>query len=112
FGGTFDKKLARGAVRGENFSVDEINYLTNKISKRTRKFLTSGGKEYVPDGEPGRHSPFATQFIRVLKEIGGSQRRVLSLVEFPPYFLTLSTQPYFGSFGADDPQSDFIFIAK
>lgn len=64
------------------------------------------------DGEQGHHSPFATQLIKALKEIGGNSKRVLSLVELPPYFLNLSTQPYFGSFGTDDPQSDFVFIAK
>jgi len=112
FGGTFDKKLARGTSRGESLNQDDKNYLINKITKRTRKYLTSGGKQYVPDGEPGKHSPFATQFIRALREIGGGKGRILSLIELRPYFLNLTTEPYFGGFGTDDSQSDFIFIAK
>jgi len=112
FGGTFDKKLAK--ARGTE-AMDEVidqQYLVKKLTKRTRKFLTSGSKEYVPDGMPGHHSPFATQFIRALKEIGGGTGRVLSLIELNPYFLRLPTEPYFGSFGTDDVQSDFVFVAK
>jgi Caspase domain len=114
FGGTFDKKLAKETNRGPGSEMSESdkNYLINKISKRTRKVLTSGGKEYVPDGTPGMHSPFATQFIKALKEIGGSKGRILSLPLIHPYFLNLTTQPYFNGFGSDDPQSDFVFVAK
>ncbi len=92
--------------------VIDQQYLVKKLTKRTRKFLTSGSKEYVPDGMPGHHSPFATQFIKALKEIGGGTGRVLSLIELNPYFLRLPTEPYFGSFGTDDMQSDFVFVAK
>jgi hypothetical protein len=112
FGGTFDKKLAK--ARGTE-AMDEAmdkQYLIKKLSKKTRKFLTSGSKEYVPDGAPGHHSPFATQFIKALREIGGGTGRVLSLIELNAYFLRLPTEPYFGSFGGDDPQSDFVFVAK
>lgn len=114
FGGTFDKKLARETNRGpgNEMSESDKNYLINKISKRTRKVLTSGGKEYVPDGTPGMHSPFAAQFIKALKEIGGSKGRILSLPLIHPFFLDLTTQPYFNGFGTDDPQSDFVFVAK
>ena len=112
FGGTFDKKLAKGGSRGQTLNEADRNFLINKISKRTRKVLTSGGKQYVPDGEPGKHSPFATQFIRALRELGGGEGRVLSLIELQTYFLSLTTEPYFNGFGSDDPQSDFVFIAK
>ena len=30
---------------------------------KTRRFLTSGGLEYVSDGTPGNHSPFANKFL-------------------------------------------------
>jgi hypothetical protein len=112
FGGTFDKKLAK--ARGTEAMDEAIDqqYLVKKLTKRTRKFLTSGSKEYVPDGQPGHHSPFATQFIKALREIGGGTGRVLSLIELNPYFLRLPTEPYFGSFGNDDAQSDFVFVAR
>jgi hypothetical protein len=54
FGGTLDPLLAKAR------SVDpgnggDIDFLIRKLSKRTRKFLTSGSKEYVPDGKTGSH---------------------------------------------------------
>jgi hypothetical protein len=112
FGGTFDQALAK--VRGEqdDENIDK-EFLIKKLTKRTRKFLTSGSKEYVPDGQPGRHSPFAEKFILALREKGGGTGRILSLVELRTYFLKLSTEPRFGSFGTrDDPASDFVFVAK
>jgi hypothetical protein len=112
FGGTFDKKLAKARGAEDMDETIDKQYLVKKLNKRTRKFLTSGSKEYVPDGTPGKNSPFATQFILALKEIGGGKGRVLSLLELQPYFLRLSTEPYFGSFGHDDAQSDFVFVAK
>lgn len=111
FGGTFDRKIASGN-RGETLTMMDKNFIITRFSKRTRKFLTSGGKEYVPDGQPGHHSPFAAQFIKALREIGGSTNRILSLDQLYPYFLNIPSQAYHGSFGADDPQSDFMFIAK
>ncbi|HZY81944.1 MAG TPA: caspase family protein [Cyclobacteriaceae bacterium] len=113
FGGTFDPVLVKNA-RGTE-ALDEAadkQYLVRKLTKRTRKYLTSGSKEYVPDGTPGKHSPFAEKFILALKEIGGGTGRVLSLIELHPYFLRLSTEPRFGSFGNDDSASDFVFVAK
>ncbi len=112
FGGTFDKKLAK--ARGTEAMDEAIDkqYLVKKLSKRTRKFLTSGSKEYVPDGAPGHNSPFATQFIKALREIGGGAGRVMTLMELNTYFLRLPTEPYYGSYGNDDPQSDFVFVAK
>ncbi len=112
FGGTFDPVLAK-ARAGE--AVDEsadVQYLVKKLTKRTRKYLTSGSKEYVSDGIVGKHSPFAEKFILGLKEIGGGTGRILSLLELRTYFLKLSTEPRFGSFGDDDPASDFVFVAK
>lgn len=112
FGGTFDKKLAK--ARGQD-AMDEAAdklYLVKKLTKRTRKFLTSGSKEYVPDGLPGHNSPFATQFIKALREVGGGTGRVMTLMELNTYFHRLPTEPYFGSFGNDDPQSDFVFVTK
>jgi len=112
FGGTFDKKLAKARGADAMEEAMDQQYLVKKLSKRTRKFLTSGSKEYVPDGTPGHHSPFATQFIKALREVGGGVGRVMTLMELNTYFLRLPTEPYFGSFGNDDPQSDFVFVAK
>lgn len=110
FGGTIDPKLARR--RGETLDKEDAQYLVKKLTKRTRKFLTSGSKEYVPDGRPGSHSPFAEKFILALKEVGGGEGRILTTAELIPYFMRLGTEPRFGSFGTDEPSSDFVFVAK
>ncbi len=110
FGGTIDPKMAR--VRGNALEREDAQYLVKKLTKRTRKFLTSGSKEYVPDGTPGKHSPFAEKFILALREIGGGEGRILSTTELIPYFMRLPTEPRFGSFGTDEPNSDFVFVAK
>lgn len=112
FGGTIDPVLAKQRAQDDMDEVADKQYLVKKLTKRTRKFLTSGGREYVPDGTPGKHSPFAEKFILALREIGGGKGRVLSLLELYPYFMRLATEPRFGSFGTDDPASDFVFVAK
>lgn len=112
FGGTIDPLLARARAGEALDEAGDVQYLVKKLTKRTRKFLTSGGKEYVSDGVRGKHSPFAEKFILALKEIGGGTGRILSLLELQTYFLKLPSEPRFGSFGDDDPASDFVFVAK
>jgi len=44
--------------------------------------------------------------------VGGGTGRILTLLELQTYFKKLATEPRFGSFGKDDPASDFVFVAK
>ncbi len=111
FGGTFDPVLARSRGLDAEEATDKA-YMVKKLTKRTRKYLTSGSKEYVSDGVAGKNSPFAARFIQALRETGGGTGRILSLLELYPYFLRLPSEPRFGSFGTDDPASDFVFVAK
>ena len=78
---------------------------------KTRKYLTSGGKEYVSDGTAGNHSPFARRFIEALQSHGDSDG-ILTLSELNTYVERLKTAPQFGSFGADKIGSEFIFVVK
>lgn len=112
FGGTFDPVLAKARAGEAMDEATDTQYLVRKLTKRTRKYLTSGSKEYVPDGTPGRHSPFATKFIQALREVGGGSGRILTLLELNTYFQKLQTEPRSGGFGSDDPASDFVFVAK
>lgn len=112
FGGTIDPVLAKARAGDDMDEAADKQYLVKKLTKRTRKFLTSGSREYVSDGVPGKHSPFAEKFILAMKEIGGGTGRILSLLELRTYFLKLASEPRFGSFGNDDPASDFVFVAK
>ncbi len=113
FGGTIDPLLARSRATEEVYAeTSETEYMVRKLTKRTRKYLTSGSKEYVSDGVAGKHSPFAAKFIQALREVGGGTDRILTLTELQVYFLKLATEPRSGSFGTDDPASDFVFVAK
>jgi hypothetical protein len=109
FGGTLDPVIARS--RGAADEVTEQELLARKFSYKTRKYLTSGGKEYVSDGVAGKHSPFAGKFLESLRSYGGNDR-ILSLNDLQVAMEKLKTLPRFGSFGDDERLSDFVFIAK
>ena len=109
FSGTFD---ARTAVdRGETREVDPLQLYINKLPFKTRRYITSGGKEYVSDGIPGQHSPFMRALLDGLRSYGGSSgmitlNRLFSFVE------NVSPSPILGEFADNDPGSDFIFLYK
>ena len=113
FGGTFDPHLAathRGAaVQYADISTDE--FVKRKLKYKTRLYLTSGGKEYVPDGRPGFHSPFARRFIESLRYYGGEDG-VLTTSEILQFVEKVNPQPRFGEFGNNEPGSDFILVVK
>jgi hypothetical protein len=113
FGGTFDPQLAathRGAaVQYADISTDE--FVKRKLKYKTRLYLTSGGKEYVPDGRPGFHSPFARRFIESLRHYGGEDG-VLTTSEILQFVEKVNPQPRFGEFGNNEPGSDFILVVK
>jgi hypothetical protein len=110
FSGTFDPVIARS--RGEVYEgIDDSELLVRKLSKKTRRYLTSGGKEYVSDGIPGKHSPFAEKFIEVLRTRGGEDR-IITLTEMYPTLQRLKTLPRTGEFGENEKDSDFVFVLK
>jgi hypothetical protein len=110
FGGTFDPVIA--SARGsESIETTDAEFLVRKLSQRTRKYLTSGGKEYVSDGVPGKNSPFTLKILQALSDGGGSDR-ILTLSELKAYVEKLKPEPRMGSFGDDKPESDFVFVGK
>jgi hypothetical protein len=110
FGGTLDPVIARNRSLSE-YETSTNEMVARKLSQRTRKYLTSGGKEYVSDGIPGKHSPFAAKLIESLRSYGGSDR-VLTLQEIITSMEVLKQVPRTGSFGDDEKLSDFVFISK
>jgi len=109
FGGTFDPVLA--SARNVYDDTRDREYLAKKLSMKTRKYLTSGSKEYVSDGVVGQHSPFAKRMIEALKTNGGEDR-ILILDEIKLHMERMQTTPRFGEFGDDEKGSDFVFVAK
>jgi hypothetical protein len=113
FGGTFDAVLAsaRGLEEEIYREQSQAEFVTKKLTYKTRKYLTSGGKTYVSDGIPGQHSPFAKNFLEALESRGGRDG-VLTLQELFGYVEKLKIQPRFGEFGDNAIGSDFIFVVK
>lgn len=114
FGGTFDPLIAKSGHRGGDEIYNELTaaeFIQRKLRFKTRKYLTSGGKEYVPDGKPGRHSPFAAKVLTALRSYGG-QDRIVTLPEMMIYVEKINPEPRTGPFGDNEPGSDFVFVAK
>jgi len=114
FGGTFDPSIAREGNRGDNDLYNELStneFIKRKLRFKTRKYLTSGGKQYVPDGREGMHSPFARKFLEALRDYGGRDK-VLTLTELYGWLERINPEPRAGSFGTDEPGSDFVFVVQ
>jgi hypothetical protein len=114
FGGTFDQSIAHASSRGDNSVYSQLStadFIQRKLKFKTRKYITSGGKEYVSDGIPGMHSPFARKFLEALRSYGG-QDDILTLPELFSYVERTIPEPRAGSFGSDEPGSDFIFVTE
>ena len=112
FGGTFDPKVARqrGDLDGEKFPYSQ--FLARKLSKKTRLYVTAGGKEYVSDGIKGKHSPFADRFIEALRSSGGEDR-ILTISELATFLERIEQhEPRLGDFGDNEKGSDFVFVTK
>ena len=91
--------------------VTNEEFIQRKQKYKTRLYLTSGGKEYVPDGRPGHHSPFARKFLESLRNYGGNDR-ILTMNEIIQYIERVEPQPRFGEFGDNEPGSDFLLLVK
>jgi WD40 repeat protein len=111
FGGTFDPYIS--SHRGEESyeQATKTEFVQRKMRHKTRLYLTSGGKEYVPDGRPGEHSPFARKFLEALRSYGGKDG-ILTVNEIVSYVEKVVPQPRTGEFGNNEPGSDFVFLAK
>jgi hypothetical protein len=114
FGGTFDQLTARASHRGDNGVYSELSnteFIQRKLQYKTRRYLTSGGKDYVPDGDPGKHSPFARKLLEALRSFGGGDS-ILTFGEVITFMERVVPQPRTAGFGDDEPGSEFLFIAK
>ena len=113
FSGTFDERVVqRGEEADELYKgVDPTTFIKRTLAIKTRWYLTSGGKEYVSDGKPGAHSPFARNMLEALRSNGGEDG-VLTLSELEGYVEKTEPRPQAGEFGDNEPGSNFLFIRK
>lgn len=112
FGGTFDQAIAkRGGDDNMYTEITQDEYINKKLKYKTRLYLTSGAKEYVPDGRAGKHSPFASKLIESLRGYGG-KNKVLTSQQVFWYVERVRPEPRFGTFGDNEPGSEFVFVAN
>jgi tetratricopeptide (TPR) repeat protein len=112
FGGTFDRKLSEAGARGgmyEKLPIEELFLQRDKWP--TRKFITSGGETYVPDGEPGHHSPFVKNFLEEIRNPSGSPS-YLTFADLLASVGSTNPVPVWGTWGQDEAGSDFFLISK
>jgi len=117
FGGTLDRSIAMapsGGRRGGDGAyplATPSELVARKLAYRTRRWITAGGNEYVPDGRPGEHSPFARQVLTALRTFGGADG-VLTLEEMQAYIEKAKPQPRFGELLGNEPGSSFVFVTQ
>jgi Caspase domain len=113
FGGTFDQAIAKRGEDDEGMysEVTQTEFIKKKLRFKTRVYLTSGAKEYVPDGKAGKHSPFASKFIEALRAYGG-RNKVLTSQQIFLYVERTKPEPRYGTFGDNEPGSEFVFVAR
>ena len=117
YGGAFWDKRDPGATRGtdEYARRSKEEFLRVKLALKTRKFMTSGNKEPVPEGAPGEHSPFAKFFLAGLDK-GALETGYLTFSRLVTYVDNAQPLPRYGDFGDPardyDTGSDFFFDWK
>jgi pSer/pThr/pTyr-binding forkhead associated (FHA) protein len=113
YGGTFDERVTLAGTRGDDpyELVDPATYIGRKMQLTTRRYITSGGKERVPDGRPEEHSPFARRLLEALRSYGGEDG-LLTLAEVHTRLQLVEPEPRAGEFDRNEPGSDFVFLAK
>ncbi|MDA1191211.1 MAG: caspase family protein [Candidatus Poribacteria bacterium] len=113
FSGTLDPSIrlaadsATKSASAKSLTVAAVNRGTHT---RTRRYLTAGGKEYVFDGTPGSHSPFAARFIDALRTDGGKDA-VLTFGEIVQNMNGIVPEPRHGVLFGNDPDAEFMLFA-
>jgi hypothetical protein len=115
FAGTLDRKIADSGLRGDtsmdiyaHVSLPEL--IERKEPKRTRRWIASGGKDFVPDGRPGHHSPFIAALLVTLNE-AADRKGYATLNDIELGLNTVSPEPRWGDIqDENDAGADFILL--
>jgi hypothetical protein len=115
FGGTFGGRLmpmSRG--NDDMYQKKDVNEVRSNLSDiKSRYYITSGNKEYVADGTPGKHSPFASFLIDGLIQGATSSSRYITYNDLVTYIDQIKTStPTHDKFGESEPGGNFIFEVK
>ena len=85
--------------------IPKQELVNKKLKFKTRKYITSGGLQYIPNTKNGSHSPFMKELLEALRSYGGRDS-VLTLSEIYGYLSNMRTEPHVGAFGYDEFGSD------
>jgi hypothetical protein len=115
FAGTLDRKIADSGLRGDpsldiysHASLPEL--LLRKEPKRTRRYFASGGKDFVPDGAPGHHSPFLAALLVTLNQ-AADRKGYVTLDDIQLGLNTVNPEPRWGDIqDENEPGADFILL--
>jgi uncharacterized caspase-like protein len=114
FAGTLDRRIADSPYRGDvsdvyvHATLPEL--LQRKETKRTRRYFASGGKDFVPDGQPGHHSPFISAFLVALNQ-AADRKGYATLDDLQQGLNTVNPEPRWGDIeGENDPGADFLLL--
>ncbi len=110
FGGTIDKAIESRGARDDIFK-NRQDFINRIMTYETRRYITSGGKEYVPDGKPGGHSPFMRKLLAAIRSEGGKDG-MLTLEELESYLIDIKPTPVWGELDKNEPGSNFVFVRK
>lgn len=107
YSGTFDDELVMRGIAKHGSKQLTRGYINQIPEYTTRRYLTSGKIEQVPD-----KSKFIEAFLSALESKGGEDK-ILSIKEILSYMNHLENPtPHAGGFGQDESGSDFLFFAK
>lgn len=100
FSGTFDREiiLTRSPKPIDDHVKDGLRY-------KSRLYLTSGGKDYVSDGND--HSPFTRQLLNTLRL---NQDGILNFLKVAGDMEFVKPKPVAGTFEGNEPGGNFYFI--
>lgn len=114
YAGTIDPDIRFGTDRAARAGKREVEEsLLRRAQYRSRIYLTSGGKEYVPDGRMGAHSPFAGAFLGALRQ-ASNNGEALTFNQIVGYMAAAAVQPLprYNNFRGHEPGGDFLLVPR
>ncbi|MGQ0650621.1 MAG: caspase family protein [Gemmatimonadaceae bacterium] len=117
YAGTIDPDIRFGTDRAERAAgasrAAMESSLLRRSQYRSRLYLTSGGKEYVPDGRPGAHSPFAGALLGALRKANiEGQALTFSQIVGRMAESAIEPLPRHNTFRGHEPGGDFILLPR
>jgi hypothetical protein len=111
FSGTFDPALSAYGSRADQYEANRADLMLRHMKLKAKLWITSGGKEYVSDGIPKHHSPFASKLLAALRGYGGTTGILTSAKVFGE-MTDLKVAPRYGAFLDSDAGGQFLFVTK